>query len=86
VAPETWHGIVAGATGWHRMVGGRSILRYVILQQTHPRATVFHRKGQDWVAVIVQANGTLSLPEIALDIPLVNLYGDLGLAPDPDNA
>ena len=59
-----------------------SIQRYVILQQTHPGATVFSRKGADWVATTVQADGTLCLPEIGLDIPLAELYADLGLEPD----
>jgi len=62
-----------------------SIQRYVILQQTAAGATVFSRKGEDWVADIVAGDGAvLHLPEIGVEIALADLYADLELKPrDP---
>ncbi len=63
-----------------------SILRYVILQQTHAGATMFARKGEDWVAEMVSGvDATLHLPEIGIDIPMAEIYADIELvATDAD--
>lgn len=58
-----------------------SIQRYVILQQTHQGATVFSRKGHDWVAEIVTEGGVLRLPEIGIEFPLAEAYDGLDLPP-----
>jgi Uma2 family endonuclease len=56
-----------------------SVQRYVLLQQTHAGATVFSRKGEDWVADIVKAAEMLRLPEIGIEIPLAEIYVDVDL-------
>lgn len=62
-----------------------SIQRYVILQQTAAGATVFSRKGEDWVVDIVTGDGAvLRLPEIGIEIPLADLYTDVELVPVSD--
>jgi Uma2 family endonuclease len=61
-----------------------SIQRYVILQQTHAAAIVFVRREQDWLSEIVAGdNAVLRLPEIGIDVPLTDIYGDLDLTGDP---
>ena len=59
-----------------------SVQRYVILQQTHAGAIAFSRKGEDWVAEMIVADGVLRLPEIGLDIPLSGIYADVALTGD----
>ena len=57
-----------------------SIARYVILEQTHIAAMVFVRHGEDWVCdVLAGPDAVLALPEIALALPLSELYADLAL-------
>jgi len=57
-----------------------SILRYVVLQQSAAGATVFARKGEDWVSdVVAGAEGVLRMPEIGIDIPLAEIYADVDL-------
>jgi len=58
----------------------RSIRRYVVLQQTHAGATVFIRKGDDWMTEIVRSDGVLRMPEIGIEIPLAELYLDVDVA------
>ncbi len=59
-----------------------SVQRYVILQQTHAGAIAFSRKGDDWVAETMLADGMLQMPEIGLDIPLAEIYADVELTAD----
>ena len=60
-----------------------SIQRYVVLQQTHAGATVFTRRGEDWLTEIVSGEGAmLSMPEIGIAIPLAELYLDVPLLGD----
>ncbi len=57
-----------------------SILRYVILQQTHAAAIVFARSGEDWLSDIVAgAEAVLRLPEIGIDVPLSEIYANIAL-------
>ncbi len=55
-----------------------SIARYVILQQVRAGAIVFTRKGEDWVTEIVGGDGVLRMPEIGVEIPLTEIYADVG--------
>ena len=57
-----------------------SVQRYVVLQQTHAGAIVFTRKGDDWVADTIVADGVLHMPEIGLDVPLSDVYADVVLS------
>jgi Uma2 family endonuclease len=55
-----------------------SVQRYVILQQTHPGAIVFARKGEDWVTDLLSGEGAMvRMPEIGIEIPLAELYTDV---------
>ena len=56
-----------------------SIQRYVVLQQTHAGATVFTRKGADWVMEIVGQDDTLRMAEIDIEIPIAEIYADIEL-------
>ena len=64
-----------------------SIQRYVVLQQTHAGATVFARKGEDWVAELVSGGeALLRMPEIGIEIPLAELYIDVDLVAMQDGS
>ena len=55
-----------------------SVQRYVVLQQTGAGATVFSRRGEDWLADPVSGDGaTLPMPEIGIEIALADLYADV---------
>jgi Uma2 family endonuclease len=58
-----------------------SIQRYVIVQQTHVAAIVFARQGDMWPSEIVAGDAAyLHMPEIGIDVPLVELYAGVELA------
>jgi Uma2 family endonuclease len=58
-----------------------SILRYVVLQQTHQAAIVFVRGEDGWLSEIVAGNdATLALPELGCAVPLREIYANAGLA------
>jgi len=59
-----------------------SIQRYVILEQTYIGATVFVRKGEDWMATALAEGDTLQLPEIGIELPLDECYAGLDLPSD----
>lgn len=59
-----------------------SIRRYVVLQQTHAGAMVFHRKGDDWVTELLGPGATLAIPEAGLSVPLAEVYLDVALEPE----
>jgi Uma2 family endonuclease len=61
-----------------------SIQRYVILEQSHPAATVFTRAGDDWVGHIVSGETDLGLPEIEMTLPLTDLYEGVTFPSTPD--
>lgn len=52
-----------------------SIRRYVVLAQDRIAATVFERRGADWVGTLVtDPAATLDMPEIDIAVPLAELY------------
>lgn len=54
-----------------------SIRRYVMLEQDEIAATVFERAGEadeDWIGHILAADAVLRMPEIGVEVPLVELY------------
>jgi Uma2 family endonuclease len=62
-----------------------SIQRYLIVEQRSVGALVLARDGDRWIASAATAGDTLAMPEIGIDVPLMEFY--LGLAfgePDPD--
>ena len=56
-----------------------SIQRYVMLEQDSQAATVFAREGERWVGSLLTGDAVLSMPEIAIEFPLAELYEGLDL-------
>lgn len=56
-----------------------SIQRYVMLEQTHQAATVFHRVAGEWVGTVLSGDAVLGMPEIGVDLPLAELYAGIDL-------
>jgi len=57
-----------------------SILRYVVLRQTHRAAIVFVRREDGWLSEIVSGDhANLDLPEIGITVPLHEIYVNSGL-------
>ena len=56
-----------------------SVQRYVMLEQDSQAATVFAREGERWVGSLFTGNIVLSMPEIAIEFPLAELYEGLDL-------
>ena len=63
-----------------------SIRRYVILEQDAIAATEFTRRNEDWVARALTAGDLISMPEIETEIALSDIYADVDLPPDEENA
>lgn len=66
-----------------------SIRRYVMLEQTRRAATVFERVGDDWAGHVLTADAVLAMPEIGVELPLVELYAGITFAagdPPPGDA
>lgn len=57
-----------------------SIRRYVMLEQTRRAATVFERVGDDWAGHVLTAGAVLAMPEIGVELPLVELYAGITFA------
>jgi Uma2 family endonuclease len=58
-----------------------SLKRYVVLQQSHAAAEVFHRDAEgEWAHAFVAAEGVLDMPEIEVRIPLAQIYEDVEFA------
>ena len=55
----------------------RSIRRYVILEQTSIGASVFARRGEDWIATVLAEGDVLQLPELGIELPLAECYAGL---------
>ena len=60
-----------------------SIQRYVMLEQDAIAAVVYVRKGADLVVETLAADDTLRMPEIGIEVPMVEFYVDIDL---PDEA
>ncbi len=56
-----------------------SIQRYVILEQDAIAATVLLRRDDYWVTHVITDGEVLQLPEIAVELPLAEIYRDAGL-------
>ena len=60
-----------------------SVRRYVMLEQDRVFATVITRMEAGWDHALVGPEGTLVLPEIGFEIPMVELYDGLALVAVP---
>ncbi len=58
-----------------------SVQRYILLEQDQAIATVVTRVGNSWSIEMLDANGTLSMPEIDIEIAIAELYEGLELTP-----
>jgi Uma2 family endonuclease len=57
-----------------------SIRHCVILEQSAAAATLFSRSGEDWVETrVAGAGAVVSLPAIGIDLPLSEVYAEVGL-------
>jgi Uma2 family endonuclease len=56
-----------------------SILRYVIIEQDSVAATMFERRGRDWIATALTDGDMLALPEIGVDLAMAEVYTDLAM-------
>jgi Uma2 family endonuclease len=54
-----------------------SVLRYVMLEQDEPAATIFAREGERWVGTLVKGDAVLAMPEIGIEVPLAEIYEGL---------
>lgn len=61
-----------------------SVRRYIILAQDRIGGTLFERVGQDWVGHLLGPGTMLNMPEIDIEVPLVEFYRDVQLGPDED--
>jgi Uma2 family endonuclease len=57
-----------------------SIQRYVIVEQDAIAATVFERATNDWIGRVFAGDAVLAIPEVAIAIPLVELFAGVELA------
>jgi Uma2 family endonuclease len=62
-----------------------SIQRYVILEQDSIAATVFVRRGADWLVNALTAGDVLRMPEIEVEFPLADIYADIEVATESDD-
>ena len=51
-----------------------SVRRYIMLEQDSVNAVVYARSGEAWTHEILLADSILTLPEIAVELPLAELY------------
>jgi Uma2 family endonuclease len=58
----------------------KSVMRYVMLEHDRVAATVFERRGDDWVGHILLEDAILAMPEIGCAIPLAELYEGIDLS------
>jgi Uma2 family endonuclease len=56
-----------------------SVQRYVMLDQDHVGATVFAGTDGDWTGHVLGADAVLAMPEIGIEVPLVELYEDVAV-------
>lgn len=54
-----------------------SVRRYVILAQDTIGGTMFERAVDDWVGHVLDGDSILRMPEIGIELPLVELYRDV---------
>ena len=66
----------------------RSIRRYVILEHTSVGLTVLERSAGDqpWMITTLTAGDTLRMPEIGIEIPIVEFYEDTDVPGDASDA
>ena len=64
-----------------------SIRRYVMVEQTLPRATMFAREDTRWVGTLLGPDAVIAMPELGIDLPLAGLWDGVDLTetdPEPE--
>jgi Uma2 family endonuclease len=56
-----------------------TVRRYIVLAQDTIGGTMFERVGTDWVGHLLNADSHLRMPEIAVELPLAELYDGVEL-------
>ncbi len=51
-----------------------SVRRYVVLAQDAIGGTMFERSGDDWTGRLLSADSLLRMPEIGIEVPMVEFY------------
>ncbi|HEX4079303.1 MAG TPA: Uma2 family endonuclease [Rhizomicrobium sp.] len=64
----------------HECAATVSVRRYVVLSQSEIGGTVFERVEGDWVGHLLGADSVLRMPEIGIELALVELYEGIDLA------
>jgi len=57
-----------------------SVTHYIMLEQDEIAATVLERSGENWISRLPGPADTLLLPDVGIEIPLVELYEGLDLS------
>lgn len=57
-----------------------SVLRYVVLAQDEIGGTMFERAGADWTGRLLRHEDMIRMPELGIEVPLVELYSGLDFA------
>lgn len=60
-----------------------SVRRYAMLEQDRIFATVITRKDTGWDHALIGRDGVLAMPEIGIEVPMMELYDGLDLAAAP---
>ena len=58
----------------HEYAAIASVRRYVMLSQNDMAGTVFERVGDDWVGHLLNATSVIRMPEIGIEVAMVELY------------
>lgn len=51
-----------------------SVQRYVLLEQNRIGGMMFERRDGDWLGHLLGADSVIHMPEIGVEIPIVNFY------------
>ena len=54
-----------------------SVRRYIVLAQDEIGGTMFERVGDDWLGHLLTAESILRMPEIGVEVPLLDFYEDI---------
>jgi Uma2 family endonuclease len=57
-----------------------SVRRYIVLAQDAIGGTMFERVAADWVGHLLGADSVLHMPEVAIELPLAELYDGVDVA------
>lgn len=60
-----------------------SIQRYVILEQDSIAAMVFSRQADEWTGHALTETDVLRMPEIAIELPMTDIYADAEFGTEP---